>query len=136
MRIVDKLKQAEESGLPYFSFEYFPPKTEQGLVNLYDRIERMGRTGPAFVAVTWGAGGATAQRTLELSEACQGIFGLDTLMHITCTNMDRDQVDQALAGARSAGVRNILALRGDAPRGDEFWSACSGGFTHAVDLVR
>ncbi|KAJ2701686.1 methylenetetrahydrofolate reductase 1 [Coemansia sp. IMI 209128] len=136
MRIVDKLKQAEESGTPYFSFEYFPPKTEQGLVNLYDRIERMGRTGPAFVAVTWGAGGATAQRTLELSDSCQGIFGLDALMHITCTNMDREKVDKALAGARSAGVRNILALRGDAPRGDEFWSACSGGFTHAVDLVR
>ncbi|KAJ2773779.1 methylenetetrahydrofolate reductase (NAD(P)H) met13, partial [Coemansia linderi] len=136
MRIVDKLKQAEESGTPYFSFEYFPPKTEQGLVNLYDRIERMGRTGPAFVAVTWGASGATAQRTLELSDSCQGIFGLDALMHITCTNMDREKVDKALAGARSAGVRNILALRGDAPRGDEFWSACSGGFTHAVDLVR
>ncbi|KAJ2451353.1 methylenetetrahydrofolate reductase 1 [Coemansia sp. RSA 2424] len=136
MRIVDRLQQAEESGTPYFSFEYFPPKTEQGLVNLYDRIERMGRTGPAFVAVTWGAGGATAQRTLELSEACQGIFGLDTLMHITCTNMDRQQVDKALAGARSAGIRNILALRGDAPRGDEFWSACSGGFTHAADLVK
>ncbi|KAJ2834390.1 methylenetetrahydrofolate reductase 1 [Coemansia sp. 'formosensis'] len=108
----------------------------RGLVNLYDRIERMGRTEPAFVAVTWGAGGATAQRTLELSEACQGIFGLDTLMHVTCTNMDQAQIDQALAGARAAGIRNILALRGDAPRGAEQWAACEGGFTHAVDLVR
>ncbi|KAJ2890105.1 methylenetetrahydrofolate reductase 1, partial [Coemansia aciculifera] len=119
---------AEESGTPYFSFEYFPPKTEQGLVNLYDRIQRMGRSGPAFVAVTWGAGGTTAQRTLELSEACQGIYGLNTLMHMTCTKMSLAQVDAALVSARSAGIRNILALRGDA------WE--DGCFAYAADLVR
>ncbi|KAJ2745451.1 methylenetetrahydrofolate reductase (NAD(P)H) met13 [Coemansia sp. BCRC 34301] len=135
MRIVDILKEAEESGRPYFSLEYFPPKTEQGVVNLYDRIERMGRAGPAFVAVTWGAGGATAQRTLELSEASQGVFGQPTLMHITCSNMDRARVDTVLANARSAGIRNILALRGDAPSNDT-WKAPLDGFAYASDLVR
>ncbi|KAJ2468889.1 methylenetetrahydrofolate reductase 1 [Coemansia sp. RSA 2322] len=136
MRIADRIKQAEDTGAPYYSFEFFPPKTEQGLTNLYDRIERMGRAGPGFVAVTWGAGGATAQRTVELCGACQGVFGLDTLMHVTCTNMDRAMVDAALAGAKTAGVRNLLALRGDAPRGDEYWAARDGGFRHAIDLVK
>ncbi|KAJ2356821.1 methylenetetrahydrofolate reductase 1 [Coemansia erecta] len=136
MKVSDKLRQAEASNQPYFSFEYFPPKTEQGLANLYDRIERMSRLGPVFVAVTWGAGGATAQRTLELCGACQGVFGIETVMHLTCTNMDRGQVDAALEGAKAAGVQNVLALRGDPPRGSEYWTACEGGFAHAVDLVR
>ncbi|KAI9477182.1 methylenetetrahydrofolate reductase (NAD(P)H) met13 [Coemansia sp. RSA 989] len=136
MKVSDKLRQAADSKRPYFSMEYFPPKTEQGLANLYDRIERMSRLGPMFVAVTWGAGGATAQRTLELCGACQGIFGIETVMHLTCTNMDKAKVDEALEGAKDAGIQNILALRGDPPRGSEYWTACEGGFEHAVDLVR
>ncbi|KAI8323675.1 MTHFR-domain-containing protein [Martensiomyces pterosporus] len=136
MRISEKIKQATESGRPFFSFEYFPPKTEQGLVNLYDRIERMARLDPLFVAVTWGAGGATAQRTLELCGACQGVFGIETLMHLTCTNMDKKMLDSALESAKSSGVQNILALRGDTPRGEEYWTACDGGFTYAKDLVQ
>ncbi|KAJ2159723.1 methylenetetrahydrofolate reductase 1 [Coemansia sp. RSA 552] len=136
MKVADKLTQVLESEEPFFSFEYFPPMTGQGLANLYDRIERMSRAGPVFVAVTWGAGGATAQRTLELCSACQGVFGIETVMHLTCTNMDRGMVDEALEGAKQAGIQNILALRGDVPRGEEYWTACADGFTHAVDLVR
>ncbi|KAJ2804833.1 methylenetetrahydrofolate reductase (NAD(P)H) met13 [Coemansia guatemalensis] len=136
MKVSDKLRQALASEKPFFSFEYFPPKTEQGLANLYDRIERMARLGPVFVAVTWGAGGATAQRTLELCSACQGVFGVETVMHLTCTNMDKKMVDSALEGAKAAGIQNILALRGDTPRGEEYWTACEGGFSYAVDLVR
>ncbi|KAJ2758173.1 methylenetetrahydrofolate reductase (NAD(P)H) met13, partial [Coemansia sp. BCRC 34490] len=105
MRLEEKLGQG---GRMLFSLEFFPPKTEQGLANLYDRIERLGRLGPGFVAVTWGAGGATAQRTLEVCSACQGVFGLETVMHLTCTNMDRRKVDEALDGALAAGVRAIL----------------------------
>ncbi|KAJ2705251.1 methylenetetrahydrofolate reductase 1 [Coemansia sp. IMI 203386] len=136
MKVSEKIEQAIASGTPYFSLEFFPPKTEQGLVNLYDRIERMARLGPLFVAVTWGAGGATAQRTLELCGMCQSVFGIETVMHLTCTNMDKAMVDRALSEAKSAGIRNILALRGDPPRGSEYWTACDGGFTHAADLVR
>ncbi|KAJ1947385.1 methylenetetrahydrofolate reductase 1 [Kickxella alabastrina] len=136
MKLSEKIQKAIDGKTPYFSFEYFPPKTEQGLANLYDRIERMSRLGPLFVAVTWGAGGSTSQRTLELCGACQGAFNLDTVMHLTCTNMDLSMLDSALASAKAAGVRNILALRGDAPRGDEYWTACDQGFTYAADLVR
>ncbi|KAJ2786628.1 methylenetetrahydrofolate reductase 1 [Coemansia interrupta] len=136
MKVSEKIQQAAAAGTPFFSFEYFPPKTEQGLMNLYDRIERMSRLGPLFVAVTWGAGGATAQRTLELCGVCQSVFGIETVMHLTCTNMDQAMVDEALEGAKNAGIRNILALRGDPPRGAEYWTACDGGFTYAADLVR
>ncbi|KAJ2547304.1 methylenetetrahydrofolate reductase 1 [Coemansia sp. RSA 1933] len=132
MRLAEKLAKAENM----FSLEFFPPKTEQGLANLYDRIERLSRLGPGFVAVTWGAGGATAQRTLEVCGACQGVFGLETVMHLTCTNMDRGKVDEALDGALAAGVRTILALRGDPPRGQEYWTSGDSRFQHAVDLVR
>ncbi|KAJ1957596.1 methylenetetrahydrofolate reductase 1, partial [Dipsacomyces acuminosporus] len=136
MKISDKIKLATESGRPFFSFEYFPPKTEQGVVNLYDRIERMSKLDPLFVAVTWGAGGATAQRTLELCSACQGVFGIETLMHLTCTNMDKQMLDRALDSAKSLGIQNILALRGDIPRGEEYWTSCDGNFKYAIDLVK
>ncbi|KAJ2724333.1 methylenetetrahydrofolate reductase 1 [Coemansia sp. Benny D115] len=136
MKVSDKIAQAVAAKTPYFSLEFFPPKTEQGLANLYDRIERMSHQGPLFMAVTWGAGGSTAQRTLELCGACQTVFGVDTVMHLTCTNMDRAMLDDALSSAKSAGIRNILALRGDAPRDAEYWTPCDGGFSHAVDLVR
>ncbi|KAI9500173.1 methylenetetrahydrofolate reductase (NAD(P)H) met13 [Coemansia spiralis] len=132
MKLSERLAQQNK---PFFSFEYFPPKTEQGLVNLYDRIERMSKLGPLFVAVTWGAGGGTALRTLELCGACQSVFGIETVMHLTCTNMDSKMLDAALEGAKTAGVRNILALRGDPPRGEEYWTACDG-LTHAADLVQ
>ncbi|KAJ2782762.1 methylenetetrahydrofolate reductase 1 [Coemansia javaensis] len=135
MRVADKLRQAAESGAGFFSLEFFPPKTEQGVANLYERIERLARLNPLFVAVTWGAGGSTAQRTVELCSACQGVFGLETVMHLTCTNMDRAMVDEALAGAKAAGVQNILALRGDRPRNQEY-QVQANGFAYAADLVR
>ncbi|KAJ1728365.1 methylenetetrahydrofolate reductase 1 [Coemansia biformis] len=135
MKVSEKLRQAIASGEPFFSLEFFPPKTEQGLANLYERIERMARLGPLFAAVTWGAGGSTAQRTLELCSACQGVFGLETVMHLTCTNMDQAMVDEALEGAKEAGIQNILALRGDRPRNQEYQIGANG-FAHAADLVR
>ncbi|KAJ2708825.1 methylenetetrahydrofolate reductase 1, partial [Coemansia spiralis] len=135
MRLSDKLEQAIASGKPFFSLEFFPPKTEQGLANLYERVERMARLEPLFVAVTWGAGGSTAQRTLEVCSACQGVFGLETVMHLTCTNMDHAMIDQALAAAKEAGIQNILALRGDRPRNQEY-QVGANGFAHAIDLVR
>ncbi|KAJ2774945.1 methylenetetrahydrofolate reductase 1 [Coemansia nantahalensis] len=135
MKLSEKLEQALAAGKPFFSLEFFPPKTEQGLANLYERVERLARQQPLFVAVTWGAGGSTAQRTLELCGACQGVFGLETVMHLTCTNMDQSTVDDALAAAKEAGVRNILALRGDRPRNHEY-QVGANGFEHAADLVR
>lgn len=98
---------------------------------------------PLFVTVTWGAGGSTAERSLNLAELCQRQLGLTTCLHLTCTNMNRSLIDEALEQAKVLGIRNILALRGDAPRSDEYRDEAqlpeedsNKDFTYAVDLVR
>jgi methylenetetrahydrofolate reductase (NADPH) len=98
---------------------------------------------PLFVTVTWGAGGSTAAKSLELAEICQRQLGLTTCLHLTCTNMDRALIDDALEQAKVLGIRNILALRGDAPRSEEYRDEgqlpeqdSNKDFTWAIDLVR
>ncbi|KAF9327864.1 hypothetical protein BG006_008895 [Podila minutissima] len=136
MKIVDKIAEKAAENKPFYSFEYFPPKTSQGLSNLFDRIGRMQTLSPTFVTCTWGAGGSTFEKTTELSAVAQTVHGLETCMHLTCTNMDRGKVDDALAEAKRAGIQNILALRGDPPRGQEYWTHVDDTFVHAIDLVR
>ncbi|KAJ9617109.1 methylenetetrahydrofolate reductase 1 [Cladophialophora chaetospira] len=135
----------------YFSLEFFPPKTSSGFSNLQSRLSRMATAlRPLFVTVTWGAGGSTATKSLELADVTQRQLGLTTVLHLTCTNMKKDMVDEALQAAKEIGIRNILALRGDPPR-EEYKDAAedeaeagSGGagtesneeFTWAIDLVR
>ncbi|EFW16063.1 hypothetical protein D8B26_006209 [Coccidioides posadasii str. Silveira] len=125
----------------YFSLEFFPPKTQMGSANLQARLERMSQAlRPLFVTVTWGAGGTTATKSLELAEICQRQLGLTTCLHLTCTNMNRTLIDSALDEAKALGIRNILALRGDPPRSDEYnldgEDDSNKEFTYAVDLVR
>ena len=96
---------------------------------------------PLFVTVTWGAGGSTAAKSLELAEICQRQLGVTTCLHLTCTNMGRSLVDGALDEAKALGIRNILALRGDPPRNEEYRSRSTpivgaDEFVGAVDLVR
>jgi methylenetetrahydrofolate reductase (NADPH) len=103
--------------------------------NLYDRIHRMYELGPTFIDITWGAGGRHSQLTCEMVAAAQSHYGLETCMHLTCTDMERDKVDEALSLAHRAGCKNILALRGDPPRDQDRWEAKDGGFRFAKDLV-
>ncbi|KAJ1333262.1 methylenetetrahydrofolate reductase (NADPH) [Microdochium nivale] len=135
MHIRDMVADAERSGQPSFSFEYFPPKTAQGVQNLYDRMERMYDFGPKFIDVTWGAGGRIAELTCDMVAQAQAYFGLETCMHLTCTDMGEEKVNDALAKAYKAGCTNILALRGDPPRATEKWTATDEGFQYAKDLV-
>ncbi|EKD13418.1 uncharacterized protein L3040_002725 [Drepanopeziza brunnea f. sp. 'multigermtubi'] len=134
-------------GSSYFSLEFFPPKTTMGSSNLRARLDRMSRAlRPLFITVTWGAGGSTATKSLELAELCQRELGLTTCLHLTCTNMSRALVDQALEDAKALGIRNILALRGDPPRSEEYREVDEKGqsagaameeeFEWAADLVR
>ncbi|GAA5931534.1 methylenetetrahydrofolate reductase (NAD(P)H) MET12 [Sporobolomyces koalae] len=120
---------------PYYTFEVFPPKTSPGLTNLIDRIDRMSSLSPTWVHVTWGAGGSTQERSLELAGASQGM-GLETCLHLTCTNLQEGVLAKTLKRAKELGVVNLLALRGDPPRGEEYWTAASDDFQHATDLVR
>lgn len=130
----------------YFSLEFFPPKTQQGFSNLNARLSRMAHSlRPLFVNVTWGAGGSTSAKSLALAEVTQRELGLTTCLHLTCTNMSRKLIDEALEQAKALGVRNILALRGDPPRSDEYRDTTlpdaeeddsNKDFTWAIDLVR
>ncbi|PSN75321.1 methylenetetrahydrofolate reductase 2 [Corynespora cassiicola Philippines] len=142
-KVTDKINALPE-GANYFSLEFFPPKTSMGFANLQTRLERMSQAlRPLFVTVTWGAGGSTATKSLELAEICQRQLGLTTCLHLTCTNMNRSLVDEALDQAKALGIRNILALRGDAPRSEEYRDESqppeedsNKDFTWAVDLVK
>ncbi|MBK04798.1 MAG: hypothetical protein CL920_39680 [Deltaproteobacteria bacterium] len=136
MKIIDKINRCKQTGEHCFSFEYFPPRTQAGVENLYARIDRMGRLHPQFIDVTWGAGGSTAERTMEIVTHTQNLSGLETMMHLTCTNMSRKDIAAALCTARENGIQNILALRGDPPIGEENWEQHGDGFSHAIDLVR
>ncbi|KAK2612714.1 methylenetetrahydrofolate reductase (NAD(P)H) met13 [Conoideocrella luteorostrata] len=136
MHIKDMLLEAEKDGQPSFSFEYFPPKTAQGVQNLYERIDRMYNFGPKFIDITWGAGGRIAELTCEMVLQAQSVYGLETCMHLTCTDMGMEKVNDALQRAYKAGCTNILALRGDPPRAQEKWTATEGGFQYARDLVK
>jgi methylenetetrahydrofolate reductase (NADPH) len=130
------LFEAEQSRRPSFSFEFFPPKTAQGVQNLYDRMDRMHGFGPNFIDITWGAGGRLAELTCEMVGVTQSVYGLETCMHLTCTDMKKEKIDQALKNAYKAGCTNILALRGDPPREQEKWVVTDEGFEFAKDLVK
>ena len=144
-RLTTLLASVDASRIP-FSIEIFPPKTRLGLTNLQARLSRMATAlKPLYVTVTWGAGGSTSAKSLELAEICQRQLGLPTVLHLTCTNMRKSMVDDALEACQELGIRNILALRGDPPR-EEYReespprsrsrSPRQDEFTWAIDLVR
>jgi len=99
-------------------------------------MDRMHSLGPSFVDVTWGAGGRHASLTCEMVKVAQSAIGLETCMHLTCTDMPKSKIDAALQDAYNSGCTNILALRGDPPREKEKWEATTGGFRYAKDLVK
>jgi hypothetical protein len=111
-RIGDLLAQRAGHTTPWFSFEFYPPKAPEGVQKLYERLAKMAVYNPLFVDFTWGAGGSTAELTLELTIEARRRFGLLANMHLTCTNMPTEKVTEALAKAKEAGITNILALRG------------------------
>lgn len=124
----------------YYSFEFFPPKTEAGLDNLFTRIDRMTRRlEPLFIDVTWGSAGSTSARTMAVASYAQRYCGVDVLMHLTTTGMTRDAIVSVLQQAKMHGIRNILALRGDPPKGKRSWQVgdvSDGECNRAIDLVK
>ncbi|KAH3903364.1 probable Methylenetetrahydrofolate reductase 2 [Saccharomycodes ludwigii] len=145
MKITEKLQRqrTKEPSKPTFSFEFFVPKTLQGVQNLYDRMDRMYLTNPQFIDITWNAGGKVSMNnanTNDLIHTCQSVLGLETCMHLTCTNMPVEKIDEALQKAYDSGCQNILALRGDPPVVDEKAQQSNAlkydGFNYAKDLVK
>jgi methylenetetrahydrofolate reductase (NADPH) len=124
------------SGRPALSFEFFPPKTEQGEASLFDRVmPALLAIRPDYCSVTYGAGGSTSEKTLGIVDRIQRDFGLTAMMHLTCVGSTQEQLRKVVEEARGRGIKNLLALRGDPPGGTGPWVAAEGGFTYSSELV-
>jgi methylenetetrahydrofolate reductase (NADPH) len=124
------------AGSPVVSFEFFPPKTDEGDRNLLDKtLPALLQTKPDYCSVTYGAGGSTRDKTLMIVDRIQGQHGLTAVAHLTCVCATKEQIRELLAQIRALGVGNLLALRGDPPSGGEF-QATPGGFEFSSQLVR
>jgi methylenetetrahydrofolate reductase (NADPH) len=133
LRIPELYAQPE----PTISFEFFPPKTDEAEAALFrETVPALKNLGPAFISVTYGAGGGTRDRTLRIVNRLRREFGIESMAHLTCVGSTREMLASVLAEAHGLGIENILALRGDPPRGQTTFVPVAGGFRYAIDLVR
>src|SRR5437660_9593652 len=132
MRIDELLNR----GLPTISFEFFPPKSEEGFTSLYRTIDDLHPLRPSYVSVTYGAGGSTRQKTVALVERIQKELKIRSMAHLTCVGHTQDEIGGILDQLWDTGIRNVLALRGDPPAGQSQFVATEGGFANASDLVK
>ncbi len=117
------------------SIEVFPPKTSEGDRSLFETVQQLSRFAPAFVSCTYGAGGSTRGRTIDICRQVQDGHGITSTAHFTCVGSSVDELREWLDQAVSAGIRNIMALRGDPPRGDDQFRTAVGGLSNAHQLV-
>lgn len=129
-----RIGEAIATQRPFFSFEFFPPKDEEGSRRLFVAIEALQPLRPAFVSITYGAGGSTRARTVALAKQIQHQIGLTVVAHVTCIGADRAELRELFDDLARAGIENVLALRGDAPAGAPFLPT-PGGFAHASELI-
>lgn len=122
-------------GRRVFSFEFFPPKTDQGVINLERTIRELSDLEPAFVSVTYGAGGSTREKTVDLVQWIQREARITAMAHLTCVGATKDEIGGVLDRLTGAGIENIMALRGDPPAGQEQFVRTEGGFGYANDLI-
>jgi methylenetetrahydrofolate reductase (NADPH) len=129
---IDELLAREE---PVFSFEFFPPKTAQGEQNLYTALSELRTLEPSFVSVTYGAGGSTRSKTIEIVKRIKDEHNLEAMAHFTCVGATVPELRSTLDEMRAAGIDNVLALRGDPPAGQEVWVKTDGGLQYSRELV-
>lgn len=131
MRISDAIATLR----PFFSFEFFPPKDDEGSRRLFDTIAALQPLRPAFVSITYGAGGSTRARTVALAKQIQQETGLTVVAHVTCVGASRAQLRDLFDDLARSGIRNVLALRGDPPKAAPAFESGAGGFSHATELI-
>jgi methylenetetrahydrofolate reductase (NADPH) len=122
-------------GQPTISFEFFPPKNEAGFALLYQTIDELKVVKPSYVSVTYGAGGSTRQKTVDLVERIQRELNIRSMAHLTCVGHTASEIGGILDDLWKAGIRNVLALRGDPPAGQSQFVKTEGGFEFANELV-
>lgn len=124
------------TGQPSISFEFFPPKSDEAAAQLERTIAELSALHPAFVSVTYGAGGSTREKTLEIVSRIRQQTGIEAMAHLTCVGAARDEIGAVVDRLAAAGVTNVLALRGDPPKGETSFTAVAGGFAYANELVQ
>ena len=130
MSVLEKLKRG-----PTLSYEFFPPKNPSGWASLYTTLGETLKQQPDFVSVTYGAGGSTRSKTVDLVGRIQGELGIEATAHLTCVGHSREELRGILEQLWNTGIRHVLALRGDPPKGDTAFKPHPEGFAHASDLI-
>ncbi|WP_100746956.1 methylenetetrahydrofolate reductase, partial [Leptospira ellisii] len=120
---------------PVYSFEFFPPKTPEGDVKLMETVKELSSLHPDFVTVTYGAGGSTKDKTVEISSLIGKNHSIPAVPHFTCVGADQAQILESLKRIRSEGILNLMALRGDPPKGQGEFKKTPGGFENATELI-
>lgn len=131
MKISEKLRLSA----PIFSFEFFPPKDSEGFASLFETIARLKVSDPGFVSVTYGAGGSTRSKTVDLVGNIKNFIGLESMAHLTCVGHDQQEIRSVLESLQSLNIDNILALRWYPPQGEEKFLKTEGGFEYGNELV-
>lgn len=132
MKIIELYQTAQN---PLFSFEFFPPKTPEGESKLRSTIAELRYQKPGFVSVTYGAGGSTRDKTIELCADIQASYGIPSMCHFTCVGGNSSEIHAILTNIRGKGIENLIALRGDPPKGQGKFVPVPGGFANATELV-
>ena len=132
MRVTELLAQRR----PAFSFEFFPPKTDDGQRTLESTLEILKDDAPDYVSMTYGAGGSTRNATVDLTRWIKQELGIEAMAHLSCVGEPKERLEEILDQIEEAGVENVLALRGDPPRGESKWEPHPGGLSYSVELIR
>ena len=135
MRIPELIEASANGGDPCFSFEFFPPKTDEGTAALFESVEDLNRLEPSFVSVTYGAAGSTREGTVEVTTRLKRDYGIETMAHLSVVGETVDGLDAILDRLADAGIENILALRGDPPRGESDFTPPADGLHSSADLA-
>lgn len=130
-----KISSILHSGKPVVSFEFFPPKTDDGMKNLMETIGTLKSLSPSFISMTYGAGGSTRAKTVELVSKIKHEIGIETAAHLTCVGHSQIELKDILKELSDRGIENILALRGDPPKGQSAFVPARDGFAYAAQLV-
>jgi methylenetetrahydrofolate reductase (NADPH) len=131
MRITEILKNKR----PMFSLEFFPPKTEEGMNELFDNMREAKKLRPGFISVTYGAGGGTKDTTIDIVKRAKAEIGLESAAHLTCVGHSKQEIRAILDEITSSGIENVVALRGDPPRGEVRFVPNPDGFKYASELT-
>lgn len=130
-----KITEILQSSSPIFSFEFFPPKGEEDMIQLFETLEEVKKLKPGYISVTYGAGGGTKEKTIEIVKRAKTEIGLEAVAHLTCVGHSRQEIKDILDELVGSGIENVVALRGDPPKGETRFIPHPDGFRYADELT-